>query len=192
MEAWLAGTCLPVHVGGEIRHQLTPHGRGWCWGGSSPPRHHRCPSCCHLVVVRRNQSIRVPELPAVVYWSNWDATGMLRASSNLRSSDHQEGAESCCRLLTTGTNWWRSHGHPGGRGVGGVQWRERLKGGGLEVWSDRPSLVSSDMKNLWRRSPALASLVWRGLYCRQLENIRSTSETNSPEEEEQERKEEER
>lgn len=48
------------------------------------------------------------------------------------------------------------------------------------------------MKNFWRRSPALASLVWRGLYCRQLENIRSTSETNSPEEEEQERKEEER
>lgn len=47
------------------------------------------------------------------------------------------------------------------------------------------------MKNLWRRSPALASLVWRGLYCRQLENIRSTSETNSPEEEEPERKEEE-
>lgn len=77
-------------------------------------------------------------------------------------------------------------------GVGGVQWRERLAGGRLEVWSDRPSLVSSDMKNLWRRSPALASLVWRGLYCRQLENIRSTSETNSPEEEEQERKEEER
>lgn len=168
---------------------------GGVGGGLLPPRHHRCPSCCHLVVVRRNQSIRVPELPAVVYWSNWDATGMLRASSNLRSSDHQEGAESCCRLThyrnkLVEVTW--SPRRKGGGGNGGVQWRERLKGGGLEVWSDRPSLVSSDMKNLWRRSPALASLVWRGLYCRQLENIRSTSETNSPEEEEQERKEEER
>lgn len=54
--------------------------------------------------------------------------------------------------------------------------------------SDRPSLASSEMKNLWRRSPALASLVWRGLYCRQLENIRSTSETKSPEEEQEEKR----
>lgn len=138
---------------------------------------------------RQEEPIRVPELPAVVYWSNWsnwDATGMLHVFSNLSSSDYQRGLNPAAVSLITGTNWWRSHGHPGVVGVGErwvVQWRERLAGGGLEVPSDRPSLANSNMKNLWRRSPALASFVWRGLYCRQLENIRSTSDTNSPEEE---------
>lgn len=60
-----------------------------------------------------------------------------------------------------------------------VQCRERLAGG-AEPRSDRPSLLSSEWKNCCRRRPALASLVWRGLYWRQLENISSTSETNSP------------
>jgi len=40
---------------------------------------------------------------------------------------------------------------------------------------ERPSLASSAWKKLCRRTPAFASLVLRGLYCRQLENIRSTS-----------------
>lgn len=72
---------------------------------------------------------------------------------------------------------------PGGSGeVAGVHLLHCLErlAGGAELRSDRPSFLSSEWKNCCRRWPALASLVWRGLYCRQLENISSTSETNSP------------
>lgn len=66
-----------------------------------------------------------------------------------------------------------------GQGVRLVQCRERLAGGAAPR-SDRPSLLSSEWKNCCRRWPAFASLVWRGLYWRQLENINSTSEMYSP------------
>lgn len=61
-----------------------------------------------------------------------------------------------------------------------LQILERL-GGGLSLGRERPSLASSAWKKFCSRTPALASLVCRGLYCRQLENIRSTSSMYWPE-----------